>query len=138
LTFFDRLIETYARYAAHPSTLVWTWVLTTAEHGLQLLIVFVMAQSLGIEADTVLFLAATTVYMFIYRLPISPDGWGLGEITAIGVYGLIGVSPAHGFALALLSHVLQTIVALPGLWFLEIGKLQKMGRIFKFLRFAQN
>jgi uncharacterized protein (TIRG00374 family) len=136
LAFFDRLIATYARYAAHPSALIWNWALTTVEHGLQLCIVFVMARSLHIETEPILFLAATTVYMFIYRLPVSPDGWGLGEITAIGVYGLIGISPVHGFALALLSHVLQTVVALPGLWFLEIGELQKLGRFFKSQRFS--
>lgn len=118
LTFFERLVEAYARYTEQHRALGWTFVLTTAEHGLQLLIVFVIAQCLGIDADTTLFLAVTTIYMFIYRLPIAPDGWGVGEIAAIGVYGLIGVSYEQGFSLALLSHVLQTIVALPGFWFL--------------------
>jgi uncharacterized protein (TIRG00374 family) len=116
--FFQRLCEAYSEFRDRHSALIWNGLLTVFEHGLQILIVFAMATSLGITADTTLFFAVTAVYLLIYRLPLSPDGWGIGEITAVGLFGLIGISAESGFALAFLSHVLQTIVVLPGLWFL--------------------
>lgn len=115
---FHRVYEAYAQFRICRRALLWNGVLTVFEHGLQIAIVLTMARSLDIRADTVLFLAVTTVYLLIYRLPLSPDGWGIGEVTAVGLFGLIGVSAESAFALALLSHVLQTIVILPGLWFL--------------------
>jgi len=60
------------------------------------------------------------------RLPISPDGWGVGEVAAIGLYSLVGVPAEEAFALAFLSHILQTLVVLPGLWFfLNLGSDKK-------------
>jgi uncharacterized protein (TIRG00374 family) len=116
--FLNRVHEAYAQFKNCHRALLWNAVLTVFEHGLQMLIVLAMARSLDIRADAVLFLAITAVYLLIYRLPLSPDGWGIGEITALGLFGLIGVPPESGLALALLSHVLQTAVVLPGLWFL--------------------
>ncbi len=116
--FFQRLCGAYSRYSDCRSTLVWNGLLTIVEHSLQMLIIFAMAKSLGIDVNAILFLAITGIYLLVCRIPLSPDGWGVGEVTAIGLFGLIGVPPESGFALALLAHVLQTIVVLPGLWFL--------------------
>jgi uncharacterized protein (TIRG00374 family) len=118
LGFFQRVCAAYSRFGYSHQAVLWNGVLTILEHGLQILIVVAMAKSLDIRADTLPFIAVTAVYLLIYRLPLAPDGWGVGEITAVGLFGLIGVPAESGFALALLSHVLQTIVILPGLWFL--------------------
>lgn len=118
LLFFQRVCTAYSRFRSSHRAVIWNGVLTFAEHGLQILIVFMMAKSLDIHADTLQFLAVSAVYLLIYRLPLTPDGWGVGEVTAVGLFGLIGVPAESGFALAFLSHVLQTIVVLPGLWFL--------------------
>lgn len=115
--FFRRVCEAYSQYRHRRSALLCNGLLTLVEHGLQIVIVFAMAKSLGIGAQTLPFLAVAAVYLLIYRLPLSPDGWGIGEVTAVGLFGRIGVSAESGFALAFLSHVLQTIVVLPGLWF---------------------
>ena len=118
LDFFRRVGAAYSRFNHSHQAILLNAALTILEHGLQILIVFAMAKSLDIRADTLPFLAVTAVYLLIYRLPVAPDGWGIGEVTAVGLFGLIGVSSDNGFALAFLSHVLQTIVILPGLWFL--------------------
>jgi uncharacterized protein (TIRG00374 family) len=116
--FFCQLSHACSQYGNQPRVLIWNWLLALVEHGLQMVIVFAMALSLGISADILLFLSVTAVYLLIYRLPISVDGWGIGELSAVGLFGIIGVSSENGFALAFLSHVLQIIVVLPGLWFL--------------------
>ena len=118
LNFFRRVGAAYSRFSHSHQAVLLNAVLTVLEHGLQILIVFAMAKSLDIRADTLSFLAVTAVYLLIYRLPVAPDGWGIGEVAAVGLFGLIGVSAENGFALAFLSHVLQTIVILPGFWFL--------------------
>ena len=116
--YFRPVYQAYANYREHCKTLAQYGVLTVVEHGLQMLVMLAMAESLGIHVEATLFLAVTAVHLLIYRLPLSPDGWGVGEVTAIGLYGLIGIPPEGGFALAFLAHLMQTIVVLPGLWFL--------------------
>jgi glycosyltransferase 2 family protein len=117
LGFFERLYKAYCHYRQQRRALLWNGLLTVVEHGLQLLVILVMARSLGFDQNAILFLAVTSVYLLIYRFPISPDGWGINEATAIGLYGLIGMSPESAFALAFFARVMQLIVVLPGLWF---------------------
>jgi hypothetical protein len=64
------------------------------------------------------FLAASAIYLMIYRIPIAPDNWGVGELTAIGVFGLIGIKAEAAFSFTFLAHILQVVVVLPGLLFL--------------------
>ncbi|MGH7797322.1 MAG: lysylphosphatidylglycerol synthase transmembrane domain-containing protein [Candidatus Binatia bacterium] len=117
LSFFERLYKAYCHYRQQRRALLWNGLLTVVEQGLQLLVILIMARSLGFEQNAIVFLAVTSVYLLIYRFPIAPDGWGINEATAIGLYGLIGVSPESAFALAFLAHVMQLMVVLPGLWF---------------------
>jgi len=118
LDFIQRLFEAYSRYGKRRRALAWNGGLTVVEHGLQIFVYWAMARSLGIQANTLLFLAVTAVFLVLYRLPIAPDGWGVGEVAAIGLYGLIGISAEDAFAMAFFAHVMQMIVVLPGLWFL--------------------
>ncbi len=116
--FFHRLYEAYAEYGDCRRVLIWNGLMTFAEQGLQMFIFLILSWGLGIHVSVVLFLAVCAIHLLFYRLPISPNGWGVGEVTAIGLYGLIGVSSASAFALVFLAHVLHVIAVLPGLWFL--------------------
>jgi uncharacterized protein (TIRG00374 family) len=115
--FLQRLYDAYRQFGKHRGALAWNGFLTAAEHGLQLLVALAIAISLGLVQDMLLFLAITALYLLIYRFPISPDGWGVGEAVSIGLYGLIGISPESAFGLAFFSHVMQMLVVLPGVWF---------------------
>ena len=116
--FLQRVYDAYRQFGTKRSALLWNGLLTLAEHGLQLVVVLTMATVLGLVQNVVLFLGVTAVYLLIYRLPISPDGWGVGEVASIGLYGLIGMSPESAFSLAFFAHVMQIFVVLPGLCFL--------------------
>lgn len=118
LDLFQRLLEAYSRFGQCRRALATNGVLTISEHGLQLLVYLVLARSLGIEVEAFIFLAVTSLFFLIYRMPIALDGWGVGEVAAIGLYSLIGISAEEAFAIAFLGHILQTLVVLPGLWFL--------------------
>jgi uncharacterized protein len=104
----------YADFSCHPQTLLANFLLTVLEHGLQLLIVFTIATSLGVQTEPVVFFAAAAVQTLLLRLPIAPDGWGTGELAAIAVFGLIGINAAAAFTISVLYHVLGLVAGLPG------------------------
>lgn len=115
--FLEGLRTAYREYGNKRAVLVWNGSLTVAEHALQLLVALVMATGLGLVHAIVPFLAVTAVYLLIYRVPISPDGWGLGEVAAIALYGFIGLTSESAFGMAFLAHIMQVLVVLPGAWF---------------------
>ena len=112
----------YADFSYHPKTLIANFLLTLLEHGLQLLIVFTIATSLGSQPEPVAFFAAAAVYMLILRIPIVPDGWGTGELAAIAAFGVIGISAAAGFTISVVYHFLGMVAALPGFLFLVLPR----------------
>jgi uncharacterized protein (TIRG00374 family) len=112
----------YADFSAHPKILLANFLLTVLEHGLQLLIVFTIASSLGIRTEPVVFFAGASVYMLLFRLPIAPDGWGTGELAAIAVFGAIGISAAAAFTISVVYHVMGLVAALPGFVFLALPR----------------
>jgi uncharacterized protein len=107
----------YADFSCYPKTLFANFLLTVLEHGLQLLIIFTIATSLGVQTERIVFFAAAAVQTLLLRLPIAPDGWGTGELAAIAVFGLIGISAAAAFTISMLNHVLGLVAGLPGFLF---------------------
>ncbi|MGH6885744.1 MAG: flippase-like domain-containing protein, partial [Geminicoccales bacterium] len=117
-----RLYAAYADFSRHPKVLAANFLLTVLEHGLQLLIAFTIATSLGIEVEPVVFFAAAAVQTLILRIPITPDGWGTGQLAAIAVFGLVGVSAAAAFTMSVVYHFLGMVAALPGFAFLVLPR----------------
>jgi hypothetical protein len=107
----------YADFSCHPKTLFANFLLTVLEHGLQLLVVFTIATSLGVHTEPVVLFAAAAVQTLLLRLPIAPDGWGTGELAAIAVFGLIGINAAAAFTISVLYHFLGLVAGLPGFVF---------------------
>ncbi len=112
-----KFYEAYAQFSRDPGRLLLNFLLTLAEHFLQMAIVFAIAASLDVTASPVMFFAATAVYLLIFRIPVAPDGWGVGEATAIGVFALIGVTAENAFAMSVTGHALILVAVLPGLLF---------------------
>ncbi len=117
-----RFYEAYSGFSDNRPGLALAMALTVLEHGLQLAFFYTIAWALGVGADPYLFIAATAVYTLLLRLPISPDGWGVGEIAAIAVFGLIGVAAETAFTISFMSHVFILIGLTPGLVFLLVGR----------------
>lgn len=121
LGLLHKLYEAYSRFAAARRALSLNFALTLAEHLLQMLILLVIAAALGIAVPPLLFLAVSAAHMLILRIPVSPEGWGVGELTAIGLYGLIGIDAEAAFAIMFVFHILVLITCLPALLFLTQG-----------------
>ena len=113
-----RLYAAYAGFSDHPRMLLVQFVLTVLEQGLQILILFTIAGSLGIALEPVIFAAAAALRLLILRIPITPDGWGTGELAAIAVFGLVGISAASAFSMSVIYRFLGMAAVLPGflLW----------------------
>lgn len=107
-----------ASFGAEPRRLALNLLLTVAEQGLQMLLYFGIALAVGVEVSPVVFLAATALFTLVVRLPIAPDGWGVGELTAIGVYGLVGVAAAEAFSVSMVGHLIPLLALSPAFLFL--------------------
>jgi uncharacterized protein len=108
-----RFYGAYADFSRHPRALLGNLLLTLLEHGLQLLILYTIVRSLGIDVGAVWFFAAAAVQTLIMRVPVTPDGWGTGELAAIAVFGLVGISAAAAFASSVIWRFLGVVATLP-------------------------
>ena len=90
-------------------------VLTFLEQALQMLLICSIAVSIGVQANPIAFAAATTLYMLLVRVPIAPDGWGVVELAAIGIFSLIGIGATEAFTVSLIAHVIPMLALTPGL-----------------------
>jgi uncharacterized protein (TIRG00374 family) len=127
----QRFYAAYADFGRDRRALLLNAILTLLEHGLQIALVVATASSLGIGtgigAGPLALPAGAAVYLFLARLPIAPDGWGVSELTAIGVFGLVGIAPADAFSLSLVGHVVPVLALAPGLLLL-LGGRERPGR----------
>jgi glycosyltransferase 2 family protein len=121
----QRFYTAYADFGRDRRALLLNTILTLLEHGLQITLVVATASSLGIEAGLLALPAGAAVYLLLARLPIAPDGWGVSELTAIGVFGLVGIPPADAFSLSLVGHVVPALALAPGLLLLLLGRRER-------------
>ena len=77
--------------------------------------------SVGLDTLTLEAAVATAVVAFAAAVPISLNGWGVRELSAIAIFGAVGMESATALAGALLVSVLllglNLAVGIPGLWF---------------------
>ncbi|WP_418160891.1 lysylphosphatidylglycerol synthase transmembrane domain-containing protein [Benzoatithermus flavus] len=116
-----RFYEAYASFGADKQGLAANALLTLLEQMLQMMLIYGIALALGITAQPVAFLAATALYMFVIRIPVAPDGWGIGELTAIGIYALIDTSTTDAFSISIIGHIIPMLALAPGFLFLLRG-----------------
>lgn len=81
----------------------------------QILTISLFAASLvGLRPDIDFLKAATAsgVVSFVASLPISINGWGVRELTAVSVYGLLGVAHDSALAVSVLVGAFSTLILL--------------------------
>jgi uncharacterized protein (TIRG00374 family) len=109
----QQLRGAYAAFSHHPRTLLANLLLTVLEHGLRLLILYTIVVSLDIEVGVAAFFAAAAVQSMILRIPVTPHGWGTGELAAIALFGLIGIGAAPAFLTSVVFRFLDAVASLP-------------------------
>jgi uncharacterized membrane protein YbhN (UPF0104 family) len=84
------------------------------------LMVYFIAQSLGIAVSPIDCIVLVPPVMLIASVPISIAGWGLRESAMVAAFGFIGVAEGDAFMLSLLFGLAAMVAALPGglIWLL--------------------
>lgn len=80
-----------------------------------------VALALGLDIPLVYFFLFNPLIAFVLMLPISFNGLGPKEATAVFFFGLVGVPSESAFALSLTFHAIVVLTSLPGgvLWWRE-------------------
>ena len=118
----QRFYAAYAVYGRDRRGLAVAAGLAVAEHGVQMLLVLAIALSLDVAAGPVVLLAAAALFLLVLRLPLAPDGWGVGELSAVGLLGLAGVGAASAFSVSLVNHLVLMLALVPGAVLLLLGR----------------
>jgi uncharacterized membrane protein YbhN (UPF0104 family) len=122
-----RFHAAYAVYGRDRRGLLAAAGLAVAEHGVQMLLVLAIARSLDVAAGPVVLLAAAALFLLVLRLPLAPDGWGVGELSVVGLLGLAGVGAASAFSVSLVSHAVLMLALAPGAVLLLLGRGRPAG-----------
>jgi len=98
--------------------------LGAANQILMAVVVFVLAQGMGIEVSLLVCLALVPPVVLASLLPISLAGWGVREGAMVAAMGFAGVSAGDALALSVLFGISILVVALPGgiIWFVTGGR----------------
>jgi uncharacterized protein (TIRG00374 family) len=87
------------------------------------LVWYSVARALGIHLSIFYFFLFNPLIAFVLLLPISFNGLGPKEATAVFFFGLVGVPSESALALSLLFHAIVVLTSLPGgvLWWRQQG-----------------
>lgn len=112
------LVVYVLRIFAHRSALAAAVALSILVHLLSFAAFLIIVRGLGIEVPTMPFLAVAALLTFIQIIPISIGGWGVREMAAVSLLGMLGVAPGPALLASLLVGVCYAAASLPGalLW----------------------
>lgn len=85
--------------------------LTCVEQFVPLIVIFLLSTGLGAELSALEIVAVYPSIMFLSRLPLSLDAFGVREALFVFLFGLIGISTEVSFALTLADRIV-TLAAL--------------------------
>lgn len=92
---------------------------------------YAVALALGLDIPLIYFFLFNPLIAFVLMLPISFNGLGPKEATAIFFFGLVGVPSEAAFALSLIFHAIVVLTSLPGgvLWWRERERVSFAGTL---------
>lgn len=109
------------RAFATPAILVPVTLLSVAGHLLSVLMVYMLAESLGLGVSFLDCLVMVPSVLLLATIPISVAGWGVREGAMVATFGLLGVPAGGAAAASVLFGLGMAVTALPGglLWFMN-------------------
>lgn len=111
------IYETYisfSEYGKTPGLIIKIISISSIAGVLKIYIDYIIAKSLGLHIPFIYFLAISPIVSIITLIPASIAGLGIREGAYIGLFNLIGISPAASFSIAIMSFTLN-------LWAFLIG-----------------
>lgn len=114
LPVLKKLMDSYAYYRNHKTFLIISMALTFLEIFLVILWSYVVAIALNVDVSFTYFIAFIPIILFLVRLPITIDGFGINEGSYIYFLSLVGVTEALSFGVGLINHIITIVAILPG------------------------
>jgi uncharacterized protein (TIRG00374 family) len=90
-------------------------VWSVLEQWFPILCSFLMSRALGMKVPFIYFVVFLPIIVALSRIPISIDGFGIGEGLFVFFFSYAGVKAADAFALGFLQHLWGIVVLLPGI-----------------------
>lgn len=107
----------FLEYRDAKGSLVGFTALTFVEVLAPILEFYLIGLALGIEAPFVYFLVVTPVYLFLARLPVTPNVIGVQEGLIVILFSFAGVAPAEAFTMGFVRRIAVLVALSPGLAF---------------------
>jgi uncharacterized protein (TIRG00374 family) len=109
----------YLAYREKKGVLSWFFALTVVERLMEIVSTWVIARGLGINVELIFVAGALPMALFISRIPITINGWGVFEGVFLILMSLGGIAPAESIAISLVARILQPLAYLPW-WMAEV------------------
>ena len=74
-----------------------------------------MAFALGMDVlNPLVYITLVPIAVTIAAIPISIQGWGIGEAVYIKLFGLVGIASAHSLALSVIMRLMMVLIGIVG------------------------
>ena len=74
-----------------------------------------IGKSMGLDQSILVYLLLTPLVFLVALIPISFAGWGLREIGAVWLFGLVGIAPEKAMSMSIIFGLMLIIGGLPGI-----------------------
>jgi len=129
LRFVGELQKSVRAYSDQPGLLLAVFGLALVQHGLLIVINWILALALGLSLPLTLFLWLWPLVLIAIRLPLSVLGFGVREALLYGYFVAGGLPPEEAVTLGLLSGALDVLfIGLGGILTLS-GSPLRLGRV---------
>ncbi|MDX2073213.1 MAG: lysylphosphatidylglycerol synthase transmembrane domain-containing protein [Alphaproteobacteria bacterium] len=110
------LLESLRRVMFSPGDATVMLVQAIASHGCFCLGVYLLGTSIGVAFTLMDCLILVPPVLLLMMLPVSVGGWGVREVSMVGLLALAGVPSAAALTISVQFGLLSIIASLPGAW----------------------
>lgn len=107
----------FAEFRDAKQSLAFFTALTFLEVLAPIMETYLIALALGVEVPFVYFLVITPVYLFLARLPFTPNLLGVQEGLIVVLFSFAGIAPAAAFTMGFVRRIALLVAMSPGLAF---------------------
>ncbi len=117
----NRLYAAFDQYRARRGLLALGALLALLFQSIRILMYFIGAVALGIDAPLSAFAVFIPIIIFLTLLPISIGGFGVREAAFMYLFAGVGVPGEQAVALSLFVYIVHMLCRLPGAWFCAVA-----------------
>lgn len=120
--FFQKIDRSIFLYRYRKRTLLVCFLMSIGIHLTIITAIWVLGNALSIDLPLVPYMAFIPIIFIISSLPLTPSGWGVGELSFVYFLGTVDVPGAQAMALSLVFRLNATLLSMLGGVFLFLEK----------------